>query len=307
MTTNRPLSIRRGSLALVLLLVGLGSATVSAKTVLRWKFRPGDVLHYSIDQTTVSTGQDPEGREMKQTLGLILDMTWTIKSVDTSGVATMTQTIDRVRTSATLPFGKFSFDSKEVGDAGSVAGPLFKMLVGAEFTSKMSPLGEVTDIKLSDKLLATLRGDNEPAGAQGQFSEAGLKNMLAQMVIPLSEAGVDVGESWSRKMAIPSGPDGQTRQIDQTFTYKGPDPANGGLEAIDFTTKFEPPKPDPNLPVTLKKETAAGRYDFDNAAGRIARSNVVEEVEVAISLQGKEVPQKVDTTRALTLSKDKAP
>ncbi len=79
------------------------------------------------------------------------------------------------------------------------------------------------------------------------------------------------------------------------------------LEAIDFATKFEPLKPDPAVPVTLKKETATGRYDFDNDAGRIARSNVVEEVEVSISLQGKEVPQKVDTTRVLTLSKDKAP
>ncbi len=73
-----------------------------------------------MDQTTVSTGQDPEGREVKQTFGLILDMTWTVKSVDASGVASMTQTIDRVRTTAAAPFGKFSFDSKEAGDA---AGP----------------------------------------------------------------------------------------------------------------------------------------------------------------------------------------
>ncbi len=310
MTIKRPLAIRRTSpafLAIAMLLVGTGAAPTPAKTTLRWKFKAGDALHYSMDQTTVSTGQDPSGREIKQTFGLILDMTWTVKSVDASGVASMTQTIDRVRTSAASAFGKFSFDSKEAGDAGSVAGPLFKMLVGAEFTSKMNPLGEVTDIKLSDKLLATLRGDNEPAGAHGQFSEAGLKNMLAQMVIPLPEAGVDVGETWQRKLAVPSGPDGQTRPIEQTFTYKGPDAASRGLEAIDFTTKAEPPKPDPNVPVTLKKETATGHFGFDNASGRIVRSNVVENVEMSISLEGKDIPQKVETTRVFTLSKDKAP
>ncbi len=307
MTTIRPLAIRPGSLALALLLVGLGLATASAKTTLRWKFKPGDVLHYTMDQTTVSTGQDPGGKELKQTIGLIMDMTWTVKSVDASGAASMTQTIDRVRTSAVSPYGKFSFDSKEAGDAGSIAGPLFKMLVGAEFTSKMTPLGEVADIKLSDKLLATLRGDNEPAGAQGQFSEAGLKNMLAQMVIPLPEGGVDPGETWTRKMAIPAGPDGQTRQIDQTFIYKGADPSSEGLVGIEFSTKFEPPKADPNVPVTFKKETAAGRFDFDNAAGRIARSNVAEVVEVSIALEGKEIPQKVETNRTLALSKDKTP
>jgi Family of unknown function (DUF6263) len=290
-----------------LLLVGLGSMTAPAATTFRWKFKEGDVLRYSMDQTTVSSGQDPMGREVKQTFGLIMDMTWTVKAVDPSGVATMTQRIDRVRTSAASPFGKFSFDSKEAGDASSVAGPLFKMLVGAEFTSKMSPLGELTDIKLSDKLLATLRGDNEPAGAQGQFSEVGLKNMLAQMVLPLPEGAVEVGQAWTRKMAIPSGPEGQTRQIDQTFTYKGPDAAAGGLEAIDFTTQFEAPKADPNVPVTFKTETATGRYHFDNAAGRIEKSNVAENVEVSIKIEGKDVPQKVETTRILGLSKDKAP
>ena len=309
MTTNGPLAPRRVALAMVaaLLLVGLGSSTANAKTTLRWKFKEGEVLRYSMDQATVSTGQGPDGREIKQTFGLVMDMTWTIKSVDASGVASMTQTIDRVRTSAASPFGKFSFDSKEAGAAASVAGPLFKMLVGAEFSSKMSPKGEVTDIKLSDKLLATLRGDSEPAGAQGQFSEAGLKNMLAQMVIPLPEEGVDAGQTWQRAMAIPAGPDGQTRQIEQTFTYKGPDAANAGLEAIGFTTKFDPPKADPNVPVTFKKETATGQFDFDNAAGRIVKSNVVEDVEVSVTIEGKEVPQKVETTRVLALSKDKAP
>jgi Family of unknown function (DUF6263) len=309
MSTNRPFAIGRASiLAIVALMVGLGSSPTLAKTMLRWKFKVGDVLRYSMDQTTVTTGPDPiSGREMKQTLGLIMDMTWTVKSVDASGVASMSQKIDRVRASAASPAGKFSFDSKEAGDSATVAGPLFKMLVGAEFTSKMNPRGELTEIKPSDKLVATLRGNDEPAGAQGQFSEEGLKNMLSQMVIPLPEAGVDVGESWQRKLSVPSGPDGQTRQIEQTFTYKGPDAATKGLEAIDFSTKADPPKADPNIPVVLKKETATGRFGFDNAAGRIVRSNTVENVEVAFTLEGKEIPSKVETTRVFTLSPDKAP
>ena len=309
MTTDNLPAIRRSRMAIAtaMVLIGLGSSMAQAKTTLRWKFKEGDVLRYSMDQTTVSTGQDPGGRELKQTIGLVMDMTWAVKSVDASGVASMTQTIERVRTNVASPFGKFSFDSKEAGDAASVAGPLFKMLVGAEFSSKMNPKGEVTDIKLSDKLLATLRGDNEPAGAQGQFSEAGLKNMVAQMVIPLPEEAVDVGQAWKRSMAIPAGPDGQTRQVEQSFTYKGPDAASGGLEAIGFSTTFEAPKADPNVPVTFKKESATGQYEFDNASGRIVKSSVDEDVEMSISLGGKEVPQKVETLRVLTLSKDKAP
>jgi hypothetical protein len=319
MTTKSSRLIRRVTLALsmAILLLGLGRATASAadKVALRWKFKEGEVFRYSMDQTTVRIEQDPEGRETKQNFSLILDMAWTVKSVDASGVASITQTVDRVRTSLAAPLGKFSFDSKDLGNitdskgalnVPGAAGPMVKVLLGAEFSSKMSPRGELTDIKLSDKLLATLKADNDPAVAQGPFSEVGLKNILAQMVLPLAEASVDVGDTWKRAQAIPAGPDGQTRQVEQTFTYKGRDPASS-LPAIEFATKLDPPKADPNVPVTLKKEAGTGRFEFDNALGRVVKSTVVEDVEVSFAIQGKQVPLKIQTTWVLTLSKDKAP
>ena len=171
----------------------------------------------------------------------------------------------------------------------------------------MNLRGEVTDVKLSDKLLASLRADNEPGGAQGQFSEAGLKNIIAQMVMPMAEGGVDIGESWKMSQAIPAGPEGQTRQVEHAFTYKGHDATSAGLEVIEFATKFESPKADPNVPVTVKKETQTGRVEFDNTSGRVVKSTVAENVEAAISIQGKELLQKAETSRVLTLSKDKAP
>jgi hypothetical protein len=318
MTTNQPRAIRRTAmtLAAALLLVGIGRATADAKATLRWKFKEGEVLHYSMDQNTVSTGQDPEGHEVKQTYGLIMDMTWAIKAVDPSGSASMALSIDRVRTSMTAPFGKFTADSKDFGNiadskgainAPGPAAPLFKILVGAEFSARMSPRGELTEIKLSDKLLATLKNDADATLAQGPFSEAGLKNIIAQMVMPLAEAGVDSGETWKRSLAVPAGPEGQTRKIEQTFTYKGQDPAAAGLEVVEYTTRLEPPKADPNVPVTYKKETQVGKFDFDNASGRVVKSTAEEEIEVSIAVQGKEIPQKVLISRVLTLSKDKAP
>ena len=64
MTTNSPLATRRARIAIAtaIMLIGLGGSTTLAKTTLRWKFKEGDVLHYSMDQTTISTGQDPSGR-----------------------------------------------------------------------------------------------------------------------------------------------------------------------------------------------------------------------------------------------------
>jgi len=319
MTTNRPRAIRRTAMALstafLILTLGQAAARADDKVTLRWKFKEGDVLRYSMDQNTVQSGEDPQGREVKQTFGLIMDMTWTVKSVDASGLATLQQTVDRVRTSLVAPFGKFSYDSKEFANvtdtkgavnAPGAAGPIFKVLVGAEFLSKMNPQGELTEVKLSDKLLAILRAENDPAMAQGPFSEVGLKNLMAQMVHPVAGSAVGVGDSWKRLVALPAGPDGQTRQIEQIFTDKGVDPASM-LARVEFTTKPEPPKPDPNVPVTFKKEAGTGRFEFDNAAGRVVKSTVVEDVEVSIAAQGKEIPQKVQTTWVLTLSKDKSP
>jgi hypothetical protein len=297
------------TLVMALMLVGSGSdqAWASAKETLRWKFKAGETLHYSMETTTVSTGKDPAGRETKRSFKLITDMSWTTRSVDPSGVATLVQTIDRIRVTVNTPGSTISSDSKEAGEGEGIFGPMFKILVGAEFHSKMNPRGELVEIKLADKLLATLNEANEGGGPRGQFSEDGLKNILAQMVLPLPEKSVAPGETWDRKMTIPTDVEGQTRQIEQIFTDKGPEAGSPELETIDFTTKMEPLKPDPKIPVVYKSETATGRFEFDNASGRIARSNSHEIVEVVVTYQGRESPQKRETTRVLTLSKDKAP
>jgi len=283
----------------------LGASAVEAATTLRWKFREGETLRYQTDQKTSTKGKDPDGKEITQGLTLTIDLAWAVKAVEPSGAATITQTVDRIRTTATLPFGKVSFDSKESGDAAGPAGPIFKMMVGSEVTFRMTPRGEIVDVKLSDKLMAALKGD-EVAGAQGQFSEVGLKNMVMQMGLILPEEGLDPGGTWNRKLAIPAGPSGQTRDVDQTFTYRGPDPASPSkAEGIDLSTGFEPIKPDPNVPISVKSEQARGRYQFDNVAGRIESSTLTQNVEVVGQIEGKDLAMTTETVTTMTLAKDR--
>ncbi len=130
---------RLGGLALLVGLLGAHLGATAAPTTLRWKFKPGEVFRYESAQSTVSKFRDPSGQEVGQTLTLTMDLTWTVKEVDPQGEASLTQTIDRIRTTATMPYGKFAIDSKDGLDAAGPAGPLFKMLVGAEFTFKMNP------------------------------------------------------------------------------------------------------------------------------------------------------------------------
>ena len=141
------------------------------------------------------------------------------------------------------------------------------MLVGAEFAFKMDPRGEISDIKLPEKMLAMLRGEGEPAGAQGQFSEAGLKNMIAQMGLILPEGPVEAGATWARKARSPPAPTARPGRSSRPTPIGGP---RAAPEAIDLTIQFDPLKPDPNIPVTIKTQESRGRFAFDNAAGRIA-------------------------------------
>ena len=292
------------------IMVGVGAAGTTdagAATALRWKFAAGEVLHYESAQTTTSKIKDPTGQEVTQTFTLTTNLTWKVREVDTQGLATLTQTIERIRTTATLPFGKFSFDSKEGGDASGPAGPLFKMLIGAEFQFKMNSRGEMSDIQLAEKLLSTLRGDKEPAGAQGQFSEAGLKNMLVQMGLVFPEDATEAGQTWSRKIAIPAGANGETREIEQVYTLRDAGAAEPPVAAVEMETRFQPVPADPNVPVTIKTQAATGQYQFDNQAGRIRTSRVVEKVDLTGQIQGKEIGQANETVTVLTLLPEKTP
>ena len=313
MMTIRPLAIRRGSLALALLLVGLGLATASAKTTLRWKASSRATSWHYLDGPDDGLDRPgPQGgkRVEADDRYLVMDMTWTVKSIDASkrGLDDPVDSTGSGR-SAVSPCGKF-FVRLEArrGTRLSIAGPLFKMLVSAEFTSKMHAARARSRTSSSPTSCSPPSGAmNEPArGSTGAVLRGRpTENMLAQMVIPLRRGGVDPARPGPGRW--PSPPDPTARPARSTRLHlQGDRPtANGGLEGIEFSTKFETPKPDPNVPVTFKKETADGRYDFDNAAGRIARSNVAEVVEVSITLEGKEIPQKIETNRTLSLSKDK--
>ena len=67
--------------------------TVLKADNLRWKFRQGEVVRYTIVQET-ALEERLEGQEGKTSLSQTVDLHWTVKSLLPDGVAEMTQ-IDR--------------------------------------------------------------------------------------------------------------------------------------------------------------------------------------------------------------------
>ncbi len=107
---------------------------------LSWKFREGDVLKYTTEQTT-SLAFTVAGKARKQKRAQGVTYTWSVKSVSEAGGADITQRIERVTTKVEAPpYMPFEFDSNS--PATDVPEPFegevkqLKAVLGAEFSFK---------------------------------------------------------------------------------------------------------------------------------------------------------------------------
>jgi len=286
---------------------GLAAAqpTHGAET-LRWKFKSGETLRYTMVQETTQ-GMKGMGQDSKTSLNQTVDLHWSVKNVASDGVAELSQTIDRVRTKVEVPGSSFEFDSQAgkdpEGQIASLMIPMLKALVGAEFTFKMNGRGELSEIKVPQKLLDALRQAGPAPNAGGMAPEEGMKNMISQSSLTLAEGPLENGKSWTQQAKVPS-PIG-TMVMDKTYTFDGPSPKEAGLLQISVDTKVTlEPAADSNVAVKITSQKATGEFEFDPQAGRVVSSRVKEKLQMSISVMGQELEQATDTVTSMTLAKD---
>ena len=125
-----------------------------------------------MDQKTVATAKLP-GVDTKSTLAQTIEMTWTVKSVDSNGQAELTQTITRIRDQVEGNVGSYTYDSKDAKEPESLIAaakvPVFKALIGAEVPFKMSPRGEPLEVRVPDSLVKALAELGPAAAGAGRF------------------------------------------------------------------------------------------------------------------------------------------
>jgi len=291
-------------------LVVFGGPSAGAAT-LRWKFQPGETLHYVMDQKTKTAVKAGGPQDLKSTMSQTIDMEWAVKDVDGDGQASLTQTITRVRTKIESGLGAaFEFDSKDPkdpeGPIGTSIAPLLRALVGAEFAFKMNSQGELSDVKVPSKVLDSLKKTGTLGGAAGMFSEEGLKNMVTESSLALPKEELEKGKSWTRQTKIPMAPIG-AMTLDKTYSYQGASPKDGKtLERIDLDTKVDfQLAPGDTIEVKIQAQEGKGSFFFDNKSGRIADSSVSEKLEMLFKLkvgdQQKEVVQVNETSTTMKL------
>ncbi len=304
-------ALRWGLLGLLVLAGPRGAASTAA--TLRWKFKPGETLRYSMDQKTVTTAKLPGGQELTNTLMQTLELSWSVKEVRDDGTAELVQTIERVVDKADGPLGKFEYDSKSGQEPqGPIAAsrvPLFKAIVGAPITFKMNAQGEPSDVKVPEKLTRSLREAGPAAAAASQlFSEEGLKSLILQTTLVVPKEDLAQGKTWNRQ-TIETMPAIGTLILDTTFTYQGTDTQNGQkVEKIDQATKIDlQPAADAgntNFPLKVKSQDSQGVVHFDSDTGHLVDSQMNEKVELSASIMNMEITQVTETSTVRKLVKD---
>jgi hypothetical protein len=287
-------------------LSGIAGAPAQAET-LRWKFKPGEALHWVMDQKTV-VRETAGDRESKITNTQSMNVTWTVKSVGNDGRAELTLTIDRLRAKVETPVGAIEYDSQSTKaptnplTAGAME--ILKAMIGAEFSLKMAPTGELSDVRVPEKVTKALRESSQGAPGGGNvFSVDGLKNMINEMGLTLPADNLTQGKSWTRESKVKTPVGGV--DINKTFRFEGADQKAGpNVFRIAMSAKVahEPLPEKSEFQISFKTHSQDGTILFDQAAGRITRSSVTENVESTIKVMGMEVKSTNNTTTTMTLA-----
>jgi Family of unknown function (DUF6263) len=297
MKTAPTLAYRRalGAFALALAAVSLSASAARADETLRWKFTKGQKLSYVFNQTTLTKGE-VMGQKNDMTMTQAMELTWAIKDVDSEGTATMDQTIDRIIYTMKGPTLEAKIDtSKDENLEGPLAAlvPLFKGLTGSAFGLKMSSRGEVSDVQVPAKVVEALKNAGPLAQAGGEmFTEKGLKELTTQATIVLPKEPVAKGFKWNttKTIKLPFG----AMNLDNNYTYEGP---SDDLDKIGIEVKMAiTPAENAQVDIAITKQDNKGSFLFDNKAGILRASGVVQKIQMKVKVGGQEILQDIEST-----------
>jgi hypothetical protein len=290
--------------------VFLAAPPVQGQMELRYKFKEGEKLPYVMEEKTKTT-TNIAGQTIEIQQGHTVDFTLNVLSVDKDGKAKISQRIDRIRYSMDGSMGKFEYDSKDDKESDHELAkwivPVYKAMVGSDFTMTKDARGRLGDLKLPDRVKEAFNKvhgqDVEP------FREDMFKRMVVEEELNLiaPEGAVMTGMSWDQKT--------ETRldfgkiKTENTFTYDGP--TTEGKQILQKVTL----KPKNNLEADpasgfvtkLKDHDAKGTALFDSQSGRLVEVRLTQNTEMELSANGQTMTVKTEQVTTLKLQEKANP
>jgi hypothetical protein len=291
------------------------AAMGSAGEVLRYKFQEGETRQYVAVQQALVTF-NANGVEFENRSHQTADMTWTVKSVAADGTAVLGQRVDRIQLTITSPFagtetGQFTYDS-ETGKEGEgsiwpVLKPILTVLPGQEFTLRVTPVGQVSDIVISKPLeeaIATQPPTRMIYSGGNLFSLEAIRQTLELSIVGLPMEEVEPGATWTRHFARDLARFGALN-FDLTASFDGLETAcdrQAALIATKTTVALQANEQGQAVELELIEQKGAGTVHFDHAAGHLIRSTFEQKLLLDGVLGETEFNQEVVTTSSLTLA-----
>lgn len=265
-----------------------------AQDDVHWAFKAGETLRYEFHQKNdirIKSG----AQEAVNTTDLTIEMTWAVEAITPEGTAAIALAVTRVRAEIQAGGARVHYDSRDF-KPGSEPGAqalhdVYRFAVGARYRLRIDARGRVVEARVPDEVVRAVRGSPFVGVADGGsvLSEAGLKNMLAQVVPALPEAPRQQGREWQAVLMLPTTPLAMTL----TFRYRldALDAATAAIKA-DVETALTP-EPGTPFKVAVKKQSGTASYLFDRKAGRLRESGVRQSITMALGFADNEAEQVV--------------
>ena len=301
--------VRHGRSWLVLSLAIFSAALFSANAraaerTLCWKFKAGDSLRCTNDQQMLNNLQGPQG-PLKITSLQLVEVRWDVKAVDNDGVASMVQTIERMKRKVETPQGAIldydsASDKEPTGQLAEMMVPMFKLLVKQSFTYKMNSLGEISDVQLPAELIEGFKKVQGFEKIAPMFSAEGVKQTLSQSTLVLPTEAMDVGKSWQTESTVDQGPLGKLKTT-TTFKYVGLEMHDGKeMDKIETSIKLENPEADKaETKIEIVEQEGKGTIYFDNALGRVSDTMAKSKMKSTALIMGIKLESTDETTMSM--------
>jgi hypothetical protein len=260
----------RGWTILALLLT---TATASAEPSMRFRWKPGQILTYSVQQTTTVTETTIEDGTNKPVTAatkttLALTRRWEVKAVDSVGSATLEMAIVAMRQEIVRPGpldkeGKPTAD-RTVLDSATDEGreQMAAFLNKPVLTVKVDARGQLLDARAAS-------GPSDRLQAELPF----------RLILP--EQAIATGGTWDRAFAIKLDPPhgtGEKYEATQTYTFKGD---SQGHSVIGVATALKASPKDPAEMPGLLPLLWEGDVYFQKGTGRYSGARLTVKKEVA--------------------------
>lgn len=251
----------------------VAAGPVAAQAPARFHWQPGQVLTYTVRQTTTVTETTLEEGTNKPVTGvttttLALTKRWSVKAVDPAGVATLEMSIAGMRQEIARP-----------GPADKAGQPT----VDRTIIDTATPEGSQQAAQFLNKPVVTAKVDALGRVVEATAAAGSADRLKAELPfrVALPEQFPAAGGAWDRPFVIKLDPPlgtGETHDATQTYTFKG---ESDGVLVLGVTTALRAGPADPAEMPALVPLLWEGEATFDRSAGRYTGAKLAVKREVA--------------------------